>query len=300
MVQVEYNPIVSVIIPTYNRAHLVGRAIKSVLNQTFQDFELIVVDDGSTDNTKEVVNSFSDTRIRYIKHEINKGGNAARNAGLKNSKGEYIAFLDSDDEWLPEKLEKQVNMFQKSSDEVALIYSWAEIIDEKGNLFMKSQPMIKGEALREILNGNFLPSSTVIVKKACFDKVGLFDENFTSCQDREMWTRIAAQCRVEVLPECLVRMYRHSDFSIGTSPKKVIYGYYQYFTKFQRLYLQQGMRKELSQNLSWVAYELAKKGYKEEFKECFRLSFDYDKTNWKNYVRFFLSLIIGSQNLLRR
>ena len=108
---------VSVIITTYNRAHLVGKAIKSVLNQTFQDFELIVVDDGSTDNTEEVINSFNDTRIRYIRHKINKGGNAARNTGLRNSKGEYIAFLDSDDEWLPEKLERQLEVFKKSQDE---------------------------------------------------------------------------------------------------------------------------------------------------------------------------------------
>lgn len=106
-----------------------------------------------------------------------------------------------------------------------------------------------------------------------------------------MWTRIATQYQVEVLPEYLARIYRHSGFSIGASQKKIIYGYYQYFNKFQKLYLQQNMRKELSQNLSWVGYKLAKKGYKKEFKECFKLSFEYNKTNWKNYIRLFLSLI---------
>jgi len=94
------NPKVSVIIPTYNRAHLIGRAIQSVLNQTYQDFELIVVDDGSTDNTNEVIKEFSqkDKRILYIKHDKNKGGSAARNTGIKAARGEYIAFQDSDDE----------------------------------------------------------------------------------------------------------------------------------------------------------------------------------------------------------
>ena len=107
-------PKVSVIIPTYNRAHLVGRAIRSVLNQTYQDFEIIVVDDGSTDNTEEVVKSFNDPRIRYIRHEKNRGGSAACNTGIRAARGEYIAFQDSDDEWLPEKLEKQMQVFENT------------------------------------------------------------------------------------------------------------------------------------------------------------------------------------------
>ncbi len=109
------NPTVSVIIPTYNRANLVSRAIKSVLNQTYQDFEIIVVDDCSEDNTEEIVKSFNDSRIRYIKHKKNKGGSAARNTGIKRARGKYIAFLDDDDEWLPSKLEKQIMLFEKLS-----------------------------------------------------------------------------------------------------------------------------------------------------------------------------------------
>ena len=283
-------PEISVIIPTFNYGKYIKRAIESILTQTYQDVEIIVVDDGSTDNTREIIRSKQSDKIRYFYQE-NKGAPSARNKGIVESKGKYIAFLDADDEWLPTKLEKQVDKFQRSSNKVALIYGWAKIIDEKGNLFMKFQSRTQGEILREILDRSFMPSSTVIVKKECFHAVGLFDENFTSCQDREMWTRIATQYQVEVLPEYLARIYRHSGFSIGASPKKVIYGYYQYFNKFQRLYLQQNMRKELSQNLSWIGYKLAKKGYKKEFKECFKLSFEYDKTNWKNYIRFFLSLI---------
>ena len=103
----------SVIIPTYNRAHLVGRAIQSVIDQTFIGWELLLIDDGSTDDTEKVVKRFCDHRIRYLRHEVNKGAGAARNTGIRESSGEYIALLDSDDEWLPEKLDKQLNVFRR-------------------------------------------------------------------------------------------------------------------------------------------------------------------------------------------
>jgi len=101
------NPTVSVIIPTYNRAHLLDRAIRSVLDQTYQDFELIVVDDGSSDPTAEVIATFADPRIYYLRHEKNRGAAAARNTGIEASQGDYVAFLDSDCEWLPKKLLKE-------------------------------------------------------------------------------------------------------------------------------------------------------------------------------------------------
>ena len=103
------NPTVSVIIPEYNRSKLLSLAIESALNQTYQDLEIIVIDDGSTDNTKEVVEGFikQDSRVKYIQHENNKGASAARNTGIMSAKGEYIAFLDSDCQWMPEKIEKK-------------------------------------------------------------------------------------------------------------------------------------------------------------------------------------------------
>jgi len=107
---------VSVIIPTYNREQLLKRAIQSVLNQTFRDFEIIVVDDGSTDNTKEIIDSFTSDKIKYI-YESNSGGAARpKNTGIKNAQGKYIAVLDSDDEWLPQKLEKQIELLEIFQD----------------------------------------------------------------------------------------------------------------------------------------------------------------------------------------
>ena len=119
-------PIVSVVIPTFNRAHLIMRALQSVLTQTFTAWETIVVDDGSTDDTETVVLSLGDSRIRYCRQPENRGPAAARNRGMREAKGEFIAFLDSDDEWFPDKLELQVARFRELPETVGLIYTGAQ------------------------------------------------------------------------------------------------------------------------------------------------------------------------------
>ena len=116
-------PAVSVIIPTYNRAEFLRLAITSVLNQTFQDFEIIVVDDASEDHTHEVMNNLNDKRIKYIRHEVNKRVSAARNTGVLHSSGDYIAFLDDDDEWLPSKLQRQVALLEDSTSTCGGVYT---------------------------------------------------------------------------------------------------------------------------------------------------------------------------------
>ncbi|MFC7193467.1 glycosyltransferase family 2 protein [Halosimplex aquaticum] len=122
------SPQVSVIIPTYNRATLVKRAIQSVLNQTFKDFELIIVDDASDDETPEVIDSINDARLEYIRHDLNRHGGAARNTGIKYASGKYIAFLDDDDEWYPTKLERQVERFETVSNEIGSFIAGARYI----------------------------------------------------------------------------------------------------------------------------------------------------------------------------
>ena len=107
------NSKISIVIPTYNRVDFLPKAIQSVLNQTYRNWEMIIVDDGSTDNTEEIVKGYKESRIQYIVHKYNLGLSAARNTGIKKSRGEYIAFLDSDDEWFPEKISCQMNIFQK-------------------------------------------------------------------------------------------------------------------------------------------------------------------------------------------
>ena len=129
----ENTPIISVIIPTYNRENMIGYAIKSVLNQTFKNLEIIVVDDGSTDNTEEIIRDFKDKRVKYIKkYKKNRGISVARNIGIKVARGKYIAPLDSDDEWLPEKLDKQIKILQDGPPELGVVYSNSCYIDKSG------------------------------------------------------------------------------------------------------------------------------------------------------------------------
>ena len=202
-------PTVSVIIPTYNRAHLVGRAICSVLNQTFQDFEIIVVDDGSTDNTEEVVKSFNDPRIRYIRHEQNRGGSAARNTGIRAARGEYIAFLDSDDEWLPEKLDTQLKTMSTLPEHfVGVCCGYYRARQSK--IVSVSRPMLYGKLFDKLLKSPFLNGgSCLIVRKNALVAIGGFDEQLARHQDWDLLLRLALMYEIGIIDTPLV--IKHND-----------------------------------------------------------------------------------------
>ena len=203
-------PIVSIIVPTYNRSNLVVRAIKSVLTQSFTDFELIVVDDASTDDTQQLIAEIKDTRIKIIRHEKNKGAPVARNTGIKSSIGEYIGFLDDDDEWLPEKLEKQLKLYKTSGNEVGLIYSGFYFVSARNNRVLSNvTPNKKGNLYSDLLRRNILGSPTPLIKRYCFDKAGLFDETLPSCQDWDMWIRISKFYKFDFVSDALSNVYVH-------------------------------------------------------------------------------------------
>ncbi|MBN1639415.1 MAG: glycosyltransferase family 2 protein [Ignavibacteriales bacterium] len=221
-------PTVSVIIPTYNRARLIGRSIQSVLNQTYQDFEIIVVDDGSIDNTREVIKEFQrkDKRINYIKHDENKGGSAARNTGIKASRGEYIAFQDSDDEWLPEKLEKQMKMFEKVSLEIGVIYTGFWRMEEDKREYIPSDKIIKkeGDIHTELLKENFVTTQSIVVRKECFGKAGMFEEDLPRLQDWELVLRLSKYYHFKYVDEPLL-VSHHSPDSISSNNEALIRAY---------------------------------------------------------------------------
>lgn len=203
-------PKVSVIIPTYNRAHLIGRAIQSVLDQSYQDFEIIIVDDASVDQTEEIVRNFADERISYIRHQKNEGGSVARNTGIKAAKGEFIGFLDSDDEWLVEKLKKQMDRFKISSKKVGIIYcGYSTVWKETQEIGDPVIPILRGNLFLSLLKSYITPGSTPVIRRDCFRKAGFFDEELQSCQEWDMWIRISRYHEFDFVPEILVRYHLH-------------------------------------------------------------------------------------------
>ena len=210
--------LVSVIIPTYNRSRTILRAIKSVLNQTYKNIEVIIVDDASTDNTEEIVKGLNDPRIIYIKHETNKGGAAARNTGIKLAKSEYIAFQDSDDEWYPEKLQLQTDALLKAESDVGVVYSsFIRISKHKKEVIPGGHARnFEGDIFKKILSNNFVTTQTALVAKRCFDKVGIFDESLPRLQDWELWLRISKHYKFIYISKPLVTAYIQKD-SISNS-----------------------------------------------------------------------------------
>ncbi len=200
---------VSVIIPTYNRAAVLGRSIRSVLDQTFQDFELIIVDDASSDDTRDVVNNFSIPNIRYVRHEKNMGPGQARNTGINLAKGEYIAFQDSDDQWLPEKLEKQIRYLDSAPSDVGAVYSCLLRMNGSGSVHIPSRNngKLDGDIHRAICRGNFIAMPAVLVKKECFARTGLFDDRLNQYEDWDMWIRISKYYHFGFIDEPLVISY---------------------------------------------------------------------------------------------
>ncbi len=220
-------PKVSVILPTYNYGRFLGEAVQSVLDQTFDDFELIVVDDGSTDNTREVVNGFTDPRLKYIYKE-NGGEASAYNVGIQASSGEYIAFLDSDDTWLPRKLELQMKVME-SAPRAGLVYSDVFYFDSKTGTIIEqfSQrlhgPLPHGMVLERHIEEFFAHPSTWLVRRMVFDRVGIFDEGQKNSEDEDMLFRIASCFEFEVVPMPLAMARTHLEQKSRNTDAHMIY-----------------------------------------------------------------------------
>lgn len=216
---------VSVIIPTYNRSELLYSAITSVLNQTFQDFEIIVVDDCSGDNTPEIVSKLNNKRIKYIRNEINKGEAEARNTGIMNSDSEYIAFLDDDDEWLPEKLTLQVDLLKNSPTRVGVVYSgYVEVDLTSQKILKKRRPSKKGDIYKFLLIKNYVGvPSTVMIRRICFERIGLFDKMIPYPTDYDLWIRISKEFYFEYIEKPLVKYHIHKN-NISANAKTRIRG----------------------------------------------------------------------------
>jgi glycosyltransferase involved in cell wall biosynthesis len=198
----ESSPLISVIIPTYNREGLVVQAVRSVLEQRYRHVELHLVDDGSQDNTKAALEPyFPDPRFHYH-YQTNLGQSAARNAGIARASGEYIAFLDSDNYWLPDKLSKQVS-FMAANPGYDILYSNIYVTGPDNQLRPSKTRRYSGRILDKLIAGNFITNNTALVKKGCFVEAGGFDTGLRQAEDYDLWLRFALRYRFLYQPEPL-------------------------------------------------------------------------------------------------
>ncbi len=231
-------PFFSIVIPTYNRVTLLKRAIDSVLDQTLNDFELIVVDDHSTDNTESVVNRIDDSRVLYFVNERTKGSAGAKNTGVAKAKAEWIAFLDDDDYWLPEKLEKQYLKIKKANAELGLVYTLSS--DLKDGVLIKRKGKIKeGWIFWDLLFNDYIgTASCVAIRKAAIERIGGFDERFPSKVDTDLYIRIARDYRIEIIREVLVVRDLVANNRISINAQKKLTANLLYYRKYHKYLVQ--------------------------------------------------------------
>jgi len=204
-------PLVSVILPVHNRAGWVNRAIESVLAQTYQRFELLVIDDGSTDDTYSVLEKFKSQQITVLK-QSNAGAESARNLGLEHARGDFVAFIDSDDVWYPDRLSMQLPLFEKK--ETGLVFGNAAVVDyarggvsQRKTFFDGVRPS-RGRVMRDLARGCFVPFSSVLIRRKCFDDVGGFTGNCVAA-DYMKWVEISVKWEFDYVPSPLFEYAVH-------------------------------------------------------------------------------------------
>lgn len=230
------NDLISIQICTYNRASLIKEAIQSVLDQTYQDFEIIIIDDASTDNTREIVETFQDRRIKYFRNEINLGVTKSRNLAIKKSLGKYIAILDSDDFWNDKKkLEKQID-FLKNNPFVAVLGTQALKITIKGEIVGKLKKETRDINIRQkILQTNQFVNSSVLILKEAIETFDGYDENLLVAEDYDMFLKIGQKYKLANL-ESFSTSYRVGNQGYTSNKKNLAIHHYRLIKKYKKVY----------------------------------------------------------------
>jgi glycosyltransferase involved in cell wall biosynthesis len=277
-------PKVSVIIPTHNRAEFLRSAITSVLNQTFQDFEIVIIDDASKDHTREVIASFNDVRIKVIHKQAGQGAAGSRNIGIMNAKYEYIAFLDDDDEWLPEKLKIQACLLNNSSQEVGGICTGCFNIEKaSGRVLSIYEPEIN-----DLFRENFIVTSSILLRRECFEQCGLFDENMPTSSDYDMWIRISEKFSFKVIKDALVNYFIHEN-NLTRNCEKKIRGLEILFEKYDSFFKKD--YKWYSINCLDLGVFYCYKGELQKGRKAFSKAIRMNPFEIRNYFNFILSLL---------
>lgn len=270
-----YGVMITIVIPTYNRASIIAKSLYSVFSQTYSDWECLVVDDFSTDNTKEIVKSFcaKDSRVQYLLNESKKGANGARNTGIVHAKGEYVSFLDSDDEWLPEMLEKQIKQYLKS-DTIGAVYSNLHHKTADGNETEFGIPLgIHGNIYKETLTQGYMaPTSVISAKRNILKEIGLFDLTLPASQDDDICFKLAKKCEIAYIPEVMAYMHINSNNRISDNNQNVAMGWWMLWNKYE----------------TDVIEYCGKKVMAKHYKECLHhfVNANNAKMSWKAYRKY--------------
>jgi len=280
-------PLVSVIIPTYNRAAYLQKALQSVKEQTYQSLEIIVIDDGSTDDTGEMLKNY-EGQLRYFYQE-NRGISGARNAGIKRARGEFIAFLDSDDYWLPDKTVQQLALF-KQHPEYALVAARCASIRLDGSYREKNRPGKSGWVLEDLFKANFIRTSAAMIKQECFENIGLFDEELRECEEYDLWLRIAAQYPVGFINKSLAVYVDNPD---GASTDSLTGRLYR-LRVLEKQYLQDNIpahlyARRIADTCHYIGRHYMKKGEKERGVQYLLKAQKLRPAYLKNIIYIFIS-----------
>jgi glycosyltransferase involved in cell wall biosynthesis len=241
-------PLISIIIPSYNSARFVLHAVQSALEQTYSPVEVIVVDDGSTDDTRERLVTRED-RIRYV-YQSNGGPSKARNRGINEAQGDLIAFLDADDQWLPDKLQKQWKSLQANPDTCLVHTDLYRLYEPSGAIVHKyrDRKRFSGYCYNEFFWGNALLTSSVLVTRRCLEEIGKFDEEIGYAEDLDLWIRIARYFPLSYVVEPLV-LYREHPTNASRNQRMMLEG--EYYALAKALRADPTLRRALGQDRVW-------------------------------------------------
>jgi len=284
-------PLISTIITTFNRALFLEKAIKSILNQTFKDFELLILDNSSADNTEEIVKSFNDKRIKYIKHKP-IGISAARNLGVKKASGKFVAFLDDDDEWLPNKLQDQINVFKKRGIDIALVYGGFVWVNEKGKIIEKHLPALRGHVLKDLLSQKdyFTGSaSNPMIRKSIFKDIGYYNKNVLTGEDWELYLRLAQKFKVDFTDKFIVKIGRHSGPHLGINLPETIQLELLVMKKYNKVFKKYPKLKSLY--LQKIGGKFCRVGKTKNGRAYLKQSIGVYPFNSLAYIQYFLSFL---------
>jgi glycosyltransferase involved in cell wall biosynthesis len=283
--------LVSVVIPTFNRSQMIERAIHSVLSQTYLNLEVIVVDDSSTDDSREHIEALQqiDKRIHYFHHEINRGTQAARNTGIKAANGKYIAFLDSDNEWLPHKLELQMPLFCQRANKLGVAYCGIQNETCDNKFFREHVPKNRGYVYPIVLRQWIADTSTLVVRKEYLDKVGGFDESIRAYQEWDLCIRLAHETEFDYVEEILAIYHLHEGITISKNMTQNALGYLDVINVHYYEILHEVGRKILSDHFYKAGRIFMQAGVVRKARSCFIKSIKLFPANMRTWEHLIVS-----------